>query len=571
MTGEEKEFPAESKQAFLVLWRCVGALCSAFLLAAAFPPIEGAEAAWVAMVPLLLLARFSSPLESFRMGFLGGLVFWLISLSWVLRLSQTWGPWPVVALGWVLLACYCALYMGAFLMTVSAILAHSARRRTREKPGADACNGLVAWHNPRIAENLVFLAVVPLLWVGFEYLRSSLFTGFPWNTLGVSQYRNLAVIQVAEWGGVYAVSAVVMTMNAALMLTALRLAAVYRGRRPARLHVELMIGLLVCLLCWMHGVRTVGVMRAEPCGEFVEIRVAAIQPNIPQLQKWPAEFASAIYERLELGTELALFGVPDLIVWPETSVPRCVKTDPQASDFVAAVSRDGAQLLVGSVEIEMQADKDRYYNSSFLFVDGKIVQEYRKRHLVPFGEYLPFDKILGFVERLAPVGFSCTPGATSTVFRLRGPRAAFSALICFEDIMAPLAREFVLGGARFLVNQTNDAWFDGSSAAVQHMSHCVFRCVENRVPAVRCANTGVTCFIDKTGLLDSTSREVLKRGETRLVNHRTERMIVRDDMPLTFYTRYGDIPFALPCAIMASVFLVLVVAGERRESLRPKV
>jgi len=254
-----------------------------------------------------------------------------------------------------------------------------------------------------------------------------------------------------------------------------------------------------------------------------------------------------------------------------------------------SAERQEERLRIPSSELRSPSSELRYYNSSFL-VDtaGKIVQEYRKLHLVPFGEYLPFDKRLGFLERYAPIGMSCTPGTVSTVFRIRSselgtrnsetnyvPRSAFrvphsevtfSVLICFEDIIASLARKSVRNGARFLVNQTNDAWFDRSSAPRQHMSHCVFRCIENRVGAVRSTNTGVTCFIDRTGLIDRITQEILRRGETHLVKYRIESMFVPGpDMPLTFYTRYGDVPFALPCGIAAAVFFVLVVVQEKRK------
>jgi apolipoprotein N-acyltransferase len=167
--------------------------------------------------------------------------------------------------------------------------------------------------------------------------------------------------------------------------------------------------------------------------------------------------------------------------------------------------------------------------------------------------------------RLAPLGFSCTPGATSTVFRLDEPAgAAFSSLICFEDTVAPLARRSVLNGARLLVNQTNDAWFDGTAAAVQHMSHGVFRCIENRVPAVRCANTGVTCFIDPLGRVAR-----LEQGADALYAQKSDQVVLPPRaMALTPYTRYGDLLLALPCAGLTGLVFVLAALAVKRESRR---
>lgn len=485
---------------------------------------------------------------------------------------------PLVALGWLLLSCYCALYTGAFLSVVSWLWYKESSGGKKESV-----------NNGQALRNIGLIFAIPLLWVGFEYLRSTLFTGFPWNALGVSQFRNLAVIQLAEWGGVYAVSAIIVLMNTALAITALRLTDVYRHRRHSRFHIELMIGLLACALCWMHGVRTVGRLRTE-CIEGTELKVAAVQPNIPQLKKWPVEFAREIYNRLRTQTELALMGKPDLVIWPETAVPGPVLTDPESTAFVMEPALQGAPILVGSLEEAKQTtdhgqlttDNIRYYNSSFLFsADGEIIQKYRKQHLVLFGECLPLDRKIDFIRKFAPLGFSCVPGSTNTVFRLRiaerglrniaedrdrKDRIAFSVLICFEDVFAYLARESVRNGARFLINQTNDAWFDKTSAPVQHLSHCVFRCVENRVGAVRCANTGVTCFIDKTGRIENQKMLEREGWGMCVPGFKLSKVLVPGaDMPLTFYTRYGDLPFALPCGIISVMVFAFVLITEKRK------
>jgi len=467
-----------------IVLRIVAVLAGGLLMAAAFPPMEGAEAAWVALVPFLLLARFTGPMRSFRWGFAGGVVSWLLSISWMLKLSQTGGYALLVVIGWILLSGYCALYTGLFTMAASGLFRlGGAESRTK---------------------NLALIFAIPVVWIGLEYLRSTLFTGFPWNPLGVSQFRNLAVIQVAEWGGVYAVSAVIAVMNTALALTGLRLVGVYTRNQPSRLHVELMAGLLVCALCWMHGLRAARRVGRE-ARERTQVRVAAIQPNIPQVQKWPVDFAETIFERLDSLTQWAIHGSkPQLVVWPETATPGAIGGDPQSTKFTEDMARLGVPLLAGTLEvIDDSPYSIRYYNSSFLYDENaNIVARYRKRHLVPFGEYVPFAETLGLGTRLAPLGFTCTPGTAPTVFRLKDPQTSFSALICFEDTVARLARESVAAGAGFLVVQTNDAWFDGTAAPMQHMSHCVLRCVENRVPAVRAANTGVTCFIGSTGFVE---------------------------------------------------------------------
>jgi apolipoprotein N-acyltransferase len=244
------------------------------------------------------------------------------------------------------------------------------------------------------------------------------------------------------------------------------------------------------------------------------------------------------------------------------------------------------------MEAVVENGNKHYYNSVFLFGEaGRLVESYRKQHLVLFGEYLPFDRYLPFLKTLAPLGISCSAGTTGTVFRLQAvplsvergdepgeipepEEVRFASLICFEDAFPGLARRAVLNGARVLINQTNDAWFDGwlapGWAARQHMSHCVFRCVENRVPAVRCANTGVTCSIDRNGRIENLhllEKQHWRMGITGFSVHTVA--VTSGTTAPTFYTRYGDLPFALPCGMAAALAFILAVADERRKNTEP--
>lgn len=578
-----------ARQRLFFFLRAVGAVGSGIMLAVSFPPMSDASTAWAALVPLLMVTRFCTPRAGFLWGLLSGSVFWLVSLSWLLRLAATGGPLPLVVLGWILLSGYCAVFVACFAMLTAALFSAADRRRVKDGGGAGP--------EPRsmALERVAMVLLIPMLWVGFEYLRGILFTGFPWNALGVSQFQNVPVIQIAEWGGVYAVSAVVAAMNAALAMMLLRFVDSYRLGRQSRLQFDLVTGLLICALCWMHGMRRVREIGADRTGR-VQVRIGAVQPNVPQFKKWPDSFRDYVYEAVETRTRMVAVGEPDLVVWPETALPGQLSADaayatPDALEFMAKMTALGHPILVGAIEMAPgpnvggagAAGKPRsqdlatmlmrgelaIYNSSFLFDGGAVVAQYRKQHLVPFGEYLPFDKKLRFLQRIAPVGYSCTRGDGNTVFRLPMPggrEAAFSTLICFEDIVAGLARRAVRDGARLLINQTNDAWFDGSAGAVQHMAHCVFRCVENRVPAVRCANTGVTCYIDRVGQIDKVTRDMLVAGETHLANYRMGSIFVEGaGMRQTLYTRYGDIFFAMPCALLSLVGIGMMTVRERRK------
>ncbi len=493
-------------------------------------------------------------------------LFWLITLSWLWRLGYTGCPFVVALLAWLGLSLTLGLFRGMFAATTSwAFSVLNARPREDR-------------HTP-FERTLPLVVILPILWVGFEYLRGVVGTGFPWNGLGISQYRNLPVLQLAEWGGVGLVSAVIVAVNTGIALV--RVGGVYLGGRRVRFQVELMVVLVLLAVVWTGGVRRVRALRASAGEGLRPIRVVAIQPNIPQLKKWPDEYAQEIYASLEERMDLvsALHAQIDLVVWPETAVPGYIPHDAEVDLFVRQLARETATpLLVGAMEVGGQFDLPDpqpwdwvLHNSSFLYdAEGEISEVYRKQHLVPFGEYLPMDQHWRWVRRLEPLGFSCRAGDTGTVFRVAAPKneiIPFSSLICFEDVFARVARKVVRNGARMLVNQTNDAWFDGSAAPVQHMSHCVFRCVENRVPAVRAANTGVTCFIDRTGQIDETSRGILKRNEWGRIDYRSETVDVPgDDMAPTFYTRFGDWPFAIPSAAMALLAGVMAWRRERKRN-----
>ena len=594
----------ESRRRIFTILRWVAVFASGISLASAFPPAMSGETAWIALVPLLMLCHYSRPREAFGWGFVAGLVFWLISISWLLRMSHAGGPIVLVVLAWFLLSAYCAVYTAGFAMAASYLFRLCGMRTIDQSKESNRR------HFPEMMSRILLVISLPMLWVGFEYLRSVLFTGFPWNALGISQFRNLGVIQIAEWGGVYAVSAVIVVLNTALAMMILRFVDSYRIKVRRGIHFDLMTGLLICALCWMYGVRRVKSMEREPNQKTV-LTVALIQPNIPQLEKWPDSAWQDIFDRLTEQTQFAAKMAPDLVIWPETAVPgalsdNAVYASPLTVSAISDVTSLGVPLLVGAMEVvgpddgiiptDAYADKQllikylSFYNSSFLFdANGDVVEKYRKRHLVPFGEYIPFDKTFKFLQRLVPIGFSCNSGRADTVFRLaikdgeagrKERAAAFSVLICFEDIVSSLARKCVRKGARFLVNQTNDAWFDGSFAAVQHMSHCVFRCVENRVPAVRCSNTGVTCFIGKEGKISELKDNSIadKHAAKNRAMSRSSDMqgagfpgfqishvyVAEQNMPLTFYTRYGDYPFAVPCSVFALVIVFLAVRRERR-------
>jgi len=262
---------------------------------------------------------------------------------------------------------------------------------------------------------------------------------------------------------------------------------------------------------------------------------------------------------------------PDLIVWPETAMP--VPSQNWADDIrqVPAWRRvaellpvdDDAALLIGTMAIE-GPPRPRLYNAALL-VDGPngVRGAYAKQHLVPFGEYVPFESRFPALGALSPMGWSCSPGLRPVVFELTAGRT-FAAMICFEDVFPDLVRRLVRAGARALVNLTNDAWFDGSAAAEQHLSHSVLRAVENRVQVVRAANTGVSGFIDRTGRIQARIAPD-ERGGPVSATLLSGVELPPPGSPPTRYTRLGDWALAAPCALATGAVLLLALIPPRRK------
>jgi len=240
------------------------------------------------------------------------------------------------------------------------------------------------------------------------------------------------------------------------------------------------------------------------------IKVSIVQGNIPQELKWNMEVAEDIIDKYNNLTRLAAFDSPDLIIWPETSFPGFFGVDKRFTGQVLNLARRiSVPLLLGA----NSENGIRNFNSAILISrKGGIIDRYDKIHLVPFGEYVPFSDRFPILHRLVlgELG-EFTAGRDYKIFKLKAdnqkPIAKFATLICFEDIFPEMAKKFVQRGAQFLVVITNDAWYGDSGAAYQHAAGSVFRAIENRVPVVRCANTGYSCFIDSRGRIYDSVRE----------------------------------------------------------------
>ncbi|MBI3876794.1 MAG: apolipoprotein N-acyltransferase [Verrucomicrobia bacterium] len=313
--------------------------------------------------------------------------------------------------------------------------------------------------------------------------------------------------------------------------------------------------LAVVLVLWFGFARL-----AEPVPSRGELKVALVQPSIPQVMIWdPKEKAARFAKLMEL-SENALATKPDLLVWPEAALPAL--DDTMTQSIFEMVRKHRVWLLLGADDAEPRAGSDdpknaKFYNSAFLLSpDGQVAGRYRKQRLVIFGEYVPLVKWLPFLKYLTPVGDGFTPGDHAVQFDLKEPRVRFAPLICFEDVFAAAGREATEPDTDFLVNVTNDGWFGESAEQWQHAANSVFRAVENGLPLVRCANNGVSCWVDARGVMRATHFE----GSDNV--YQAGFKTVKVPLPLntarqtTFYNRYGDW-FGWACVVVSALLTVL--------------
>jgi apolipoprotein N-acyltransferase len=493
------------------LTQTILAAASGVVLALAFPKVNLTLAAWIAFIPLLWVVRECTPRRAFVYGWVSGMGFYLCTVYWVVHTIGLYSNIPpALAVGPLLLMCtILAAYTGTF----------AAGLRFYQQ-----CQG-----------SIVLLG--PPLWVALEWLRSFFFIGFPWVSLGYSQHRNLNLIQFAELTGVYGISGLVIFVNLVVFILFFR-------RGPGRGRLLLAALLLVLSLSFWGDWRRDQLAALPPAHR---LRVGLIQGNIEQEKKWDHEFQEMTLARYEqLTREAAAQGV-DFIVWPETSVPFFFQSDVAYQERLFRMVKEiNTPLLFGSPAFrQKKGEEATLFNRAYLLsAEAEVLGYYDKMKLAPFGEYIPFhDSFLFFLDKFVEGIGDFAPGTTPVVFSL--PKAKFGVLICFEGIFPDLARRFVSGGADFLVNITNDAWFGRTSAPYQHLAMEAMRAVENRVPLLRAANTGFSAVVDWDGRV---------RSQTAL----SETAVLVEEVTwpqvTSFYAAYGDV-FAWSCALGTALIL----------------
>jgi apolipoprotein N-acyltransferase len=362
-------------------------------------------------------------------------------------------------------------------------------------------------------------------------------SGFPWVLLGYSQVEVLAVAQLASVFGVYGVSALVAAVSAA---AAHAVIADEHRLRPAAI-----VALMLVVVGTWGGRRAA---QADWTREGTPVRVGLVQGNVDQAQKWDPARADFIFQNYIGMTRQAISRGADLVLWPESSTPFRFEEKAghrETEQLRTLASQARVPILIGSDEIEMGVPT-RYYNSAFLVrADGTTGGIYRKMHLVPWGEYVPFKEWLFFVAPLVEAVSDFSPGTEPVVLRVGDH--LISTAICYEIVYPSLVRQFVIGGSELLTTITNDAWFGRTSAPYQHFAQAAMRAIEQGRYLVRAANTGISGVVDPYGRV--LERSALDEPAVIVAQ-------VRYLQGRTLYSRIGDV-FAYASAALTAALLVL--------------
>ena len=539
----------------LKLWAAAG--LSAALLELPFPlaghmPAWRSVFAWFGLVPLLSAILSSAHLQqprplrrAFLLAYVCGVLWYGGNCYWIRDTMMRYGDMPAMAPFLLLVgfSLVLGLYIGLFGLCVMLI-----RRAT--------------------ASSRLALAAAPFLWVALE-LAASRITSVPWDQLGYSQVDNGLVNQLAPWTGVGGISFVLVAVNALIASLLILRAEQHRWLWGIAGVVLLVLG---CAGIYMTPPRPAGTDTA-----------VLVQPNlnVSADNDWtgPGEWDSHIAEFRRLAAEQCktyIAGIPQtgassgeiicppyethpgLVVWPEAPSPFFEEDARFQQAMVGIAHTAQAPLIVGSLAADYSAEENgwRDYNAAVIVgADGARVGRYDKIHLVPFGEYVPFQRLLFFARKLTGRVSKFTPGEERKVFRLKGHR--YGVFICYEAVFADEVRQFSQLGAEVLVNISDDAWYGDTSAPWQHLNMARMRAIENRRWILRDTNNGITAVIDPYG-----------RVRQSIPRHQTDALPAsygfRDDV--TFYIAHGDL-FAWLCAILG----LGVVGWSLRTSLRPRV
>lgn len=506
------------RQEFSKWFEWVAAAATALLLIFSFPNFELWFLAWVALVPLLVaIARRPSPLRAFVLGWAAGTVFFYITCYWLTYSMIHYGGVPTVV-------AYALLLPAAIVVGIFPALALT----------------LVALAIKRWGEWAVLLA--PVFWTAFEWVRLGV-TGQLWNALGYSQAFKWQLIQSVNWGGVYAVSFLIVAINAAIVLVIMK-----RTLRTALATFFILAS--VCFVIVQSWLKAVQPQDSDP---VMSLCVVAVQPNVPMSTVKSVEEMKQLLERhvslSKKGLERCSPYETRLVIWPESPMNFTYQNNRTFQEFVTGFSlENNTYLLFNSLE---PAPDDGSYNSALLINGNAPITQYDKIRLMPFGEYVPLPQWLPGASLITGLVGEFTPGTRYTLMGVGDHRAGV--FICIESAYPWIARRLTNEGAEVLINISNDGYLGPTAVMRQHLANAIVRAVENGRPLLRVTNTGISAEITADG-------EIKDRTEPFQPDVRVWRYSPAD--ATTVYTKHGDW-FAYTCASLAALLLIAML-GHRR-------
>ncbi|HVT59208.1 MAG TPA: apolipoprotein N-acyltransferase [Thermoanaerobaculia bacterium] len=445
-----------------LLWPLLAA-AGGVLWGASFGRVPLGVAAAFTLVPLPLLLAHPRP---GALAFVHGLASWLTALYWIVPTLVTYGGLsaPLAVALTTLLASFLALFHAVF-----------------------GWLGGPLW---RRCEALPRLLALPALWVALEWLRTYFLGGFPWNLAAYAWIAVPGALPLASFIGAYGISFLLL-FSAVGVATTIERAARGGRRRWAPLGVGLAVPLLLLAPAGRWSLR-----RAEQESGLAAragLPVRLLQPDIPNLVRWDEGAVLRNYRKV-VAMSSAECEPGALVVWPESAAwPFLYGRDALLDRDLAAQLRRGCAVLFNS----SFPVGDSFYNSAFLLVPGEPAVRYDKRHLVPFGEYVPFKAVFSFLHKLARTIGEYRPADRLALLPWRGQ--LLGPAICYEVVFPEETAALTRAGATILVTVTNDAWYGDTWAPWQHLRAARFRAAENRRPMLRAAITGVSALINPDG------------------------------------------------------------------------
>ncbi len=520
---------ANLKQGKPVSMKDIGlAALSGLMVASTFPDYGLWPVSFVALAPFFISIRGKTILAGSWLGFVMGIFYFGPTIYWVSNTMTEYAHMPSIpafgATALMVMAAALFTFMFAYVMI-----------KVEQRFGWDMA-----------------LSIAPFLWVSLELIRGHLpIISFPWARLADSFYTVLPFIQIADITGEDGIGFIIVLVNVAVV-------KIIDWKTTYDPFTSKPFPLRWALLCIAVVTMTLayGQWRLHSFASTGEknVKVALIQGNIDQGKKWKREYRNHQLNIYFTRTREAVSKGARIVVWPETAAPFYFGADPQNDRRIKKLVEEiGIPIIFGAPGYRKENKRIISYNRAWAVRPGGTAEKYDKTHLVPFGEYIPLKKAFFFLDKLVTAIGDMEPGQGLNLLDTNvlqvGPQ------ICYEIIFPKYSRVLTEKGATAIVNISNDSWYGDSPASRQSMAMGVFRAIENRIPVLRAAQSGITALIDRTGKITEETKLFV---ETTLMGEITP----RGKTPLTFFTKNGEI-FAIFCLFVTGVTLAITMRSKR--------